>query len=205
MRIPRLRWMLASALLLGVLILVLQLFRSRATLEVERSRIDVAWLKVEEDLERRASSIPRLISILNEPRRQNDFPQLQVHRRALADEWRSAGNAPDASSLVLANTRLEIALKDFRDTASRIPGDRVDADLQRLLEEVLAVESRIHQDRTEYNEAVQRYNVRLALFPSNLAATVFGLRRHELYLPTELPTHGGAPITPHPPSKGPHR
>lgn len=94
--------------------------------------------------------------------------------------------AQSIAALVEANAQLERSLQDFRVAAAAEPAVRRDADLQRLLEEILAIENRIHQDRTEYNEAVQRYNVRLALFPANLAANLFRIRRHELYLPTEL-------------------
>ncbi|MCW5963147.1 MAG: LemA family protein [Bryobacterales bacterium] len=182
----RFRWIVVFALVVAAFFMAAQLFGSRTELEIQRGHIEVAWLKVEQDLDRRAATLPRLVTLLMDPRRQQTLAPLAAHQSTLSRALTTAAEARSVTALVEANAHLERSLQDFRDAAVAEPEVRRDADLQRLLEEILAIENRIHQDRTEYNEAVQRYNVRLALFPANLAANVFRLRRHELYLPTEL-------------------
>ncbi len=179
-------------MLLAAFFLAAQLFGSRTDLEIQRGHIEVAWMKVEQDLERRAATLPRLVALLEDPKRQETLAPLTEYRTTLSDALTAANEAPNVSVLVEANAHLERSLQEFRDAAVSNPAIRQDADLQRLLEEIMAIENRIHYDRTEYNEAVQRYNVRLALFPANVAANVFRLSRHELYLPTELRTSSGS-------------
>lgn len=182
----RFRWIVVFTLATVAFFMVAQLFGSRTDLEIQRGHIEVAWLKVEQDLDRRAATLPRLVALLVDPRRQQELAPLAAHQSTLSRALTATFEAQSIAALVEANAQLERSLQDFRDAAAAEPAVRRDADLQRLLEEILAIENRIHQDRTEYNEAVQRYNVRLALFPANLAANLFRIRRHELYLPTEL-------------------
>ena len=51
----------------------------------------------------------------------------------------------------------------------------------RLQDELSNTENRIAQERRKYNETVQQYNTDIALFPKNIAASLFGFPREDAY------------------------
>jgi LemA protein len=51
----------------------------------------------------------------------------------------------------------------------------------RLMDELSGTENRINVERRKYNEAVQRYNTDIQLFPKNIAASMFGFQREEFF------------------------
>jgi LemA protein len=54
----------------------------------------------------------------------------------------------------------------------------------RLEDEIAGAENRLAVDRRDYNEAIQRYNTDLQLFPGNVVAVLFGLKRDDNYFRT---------------------
>jgi LemA protein len=55
----------------------------------------------------------------------------------------------------------------------------------RLQDELAGTENRIAVERRKYNEAVQKYNTAIELFPKNIAASLFGFQRNDAYFQTE--------------------
>ena len=55
----------------------------------------------------------------------------------------------------------------------------------RLQDELAGTENRIAQERRKYNEAVQKYNTHIDLFPANIAASLFGFSRNDAYFKAE--------------------
>ena len=55
----------------------------------------------------------------------------------------------------------------------------------RLQDELAGTENRIAVERRKYNEAVQRYNTDIELFPKNIAASLFGFHRNDAYFKAE--------------------
>lgn len=182
----RFRWILAFSAMLAALFLAVHLFGAKTDLEMQRSQIEVSWLKVEQGLERRAATVARLVDLLEARERRPALGPWAKQVSKMTEGLRQLHEAETVAKKVEAHSRLERTIQVFRESASGVLLARNDKDLQRVLDESLAIENRIHQDRTEYNEAVLRYNVQLAMFPGNLAGRVFRLHRHDLYLPTEL-------------------
>ena len=55
----------------------------------------------------------------------------------------------------------------------------------RLQDELAGTENRIAVERRKYNEAVQKYNTSIELFPNNIAASLFGFQRNDAYFKTD--------------------
>ena len=55
----------------------------------------------------------------------------------------------------------------------------------RLQDELAGTENSIAVSRRRYNEAVQRYNTNIDLFPNNIAASLFGFQRNDAYFKTD--------------------
>lgn len=182
----RFRWILLFAILFAILVLAAQLMGAKTELDIQREQIEVSWVKVEQDLERRAEALERLVALLQLPHPARRNTKLDGKVRKLVLALQESRAASTRSARIETNGEVERAFQAIRATIATDAQARSDDELQRMLEEVVAVENRIHRDRTEYNEAVQRFNVQLVLFPANVAAKVFGISRHDFYVPTEL-------------------
>jgi LemA protein len=65
------------------------------------------------------------------------------------------------------------------------PQLRSNENFLRLQDELAGTENRIAVERRRYNEAVQRYNTSIEMFPNNLAAGLFGFTRNDAYFRTD--------------------
>ena len=64
------------------------------------------------------------------------------------------------------------------------PQLRSNENFLRLQDELSGTENRINVERRKYNEAVQKYNTDIALFPNNIAASLYGFQREDAYFKT---------------------
>ena len=55
----------------------------------------------------------------------------------------------------------------------------------RLQDELAGTENRIAVERRKYNEAVQRYNTQIQLFPNNIVASLAGFSLNDAYFKAE--------------------
>ena len=51
--------------------------------------------------------------------------------------------------------------------------------------DMIPIQNRIAVERRKYNEAVQKYNTNIELFPNNIAASLFGFPRNDAYFNVE--------------------
>ena len=65
------------------------------------------------------------------------------------------------------------------------PNLKSDQNFLRLQDELAGTENRIAVERRKYNEAVQKYNTNIELFPNNIAASLFGFPRNDAYFNVE--------------------
>lgn len=157
----------------------------RDQLVAQRQGIEAAWSKLEDDLEQRVETLPKLLdAVARSP--QVSRPSVTAPSRELARSLELVEKAEDRAGIIEANRKIEGSLAELLTAVTQYPHLSRDKELQQLLDETAAVDNHLHHDRTEYNEAVQRFNIRLALFPSNLVANLFGIQRHEFYVPTDL-------------------
>jgi len=84
-----------------------------------------------------------------------------------------------------ANAQLDAALARLLVIVENYPQLKSNENFLRLQDELAGTENRIAVERRKYNEAVQRYNTTLELFPNNLVAALFGFTRNNDYFRVE--------------------
>ena len=62
-------------------------------------------------------------------------------------------------------------------------------------DELSSTENRIAVERRRYNEAVQKYNTSIDLFPKNIAASLFGFQRENAYFSAEAAAKQAPKVT----------
>src|SRR5947208_7048266 len=82
---------------------------------------------------------------------------------------------------IQANSQLEGALSRLLVVVENYPQLKANEQFNRLMDELSGTENRINVERRRYNEAVQRYNTDIQLFPKNIAATMFGFQREDFF------------------------
>ena len=134
--------------------------RGYTQLETERNDIDVRWAELEKDMKARAD----IVADLARTHHAATAEQILQARAALF----AAGNRHEAVS---ANSRIAEALLEMQRRDPVITTD------QRLQD----AQQKLAMNGSDYNDAIQKYNVDLKLFPRNLIASVAHLGTYDAY------------------------
>ena len=169
-------------IVLGVIILIVvifggQLMGSRNQMVTEKNDIEGRWAQVDNDMKRRADLIPNLVETVKgfAKQEQEVFGAIANARSALL----SAGSKGDRSGEIAANSQLSGAIGRLLVLQENYPQLKSNENFLRLQDELAGTENRIAVDRRDYNEAIQKYNTDIDLFPRNIAASIFGFHRDD--------------------------
>ena len=142
--------------------------------------IQAAWSQVDVTIERRADLIPNLVETVKgfAAHEQKAIQEVAEARAALLSARTPQGR-------IGANERLDGAIGRLLVVVENYPNLKASENFLRLQDELAGTENRIAVERRRYNEAVQRYNTYIQLFPSNLVAGIGGFQRNDAYFRAE--------------------
>lgn len=117
-----------------------------------------------------------------------DHNQLDVERHDIEARWDQLDrdmkqraslvpDLPDSKALLAAKTRQDEMAANYRlSSAIRMLQRR------KMSDDLAHAQQSFATDRTEYNDAIEKYNTDLELFPKNMVAAIFGFKRDDLYV-----------------------
>jgi LemA protein len=163
-------------LLIVGLVLGGSLIGSRNDLVQEKEAINGAWSQVDVVLQRRADLIPNLVETVKgyATHEEKAIDSVTAARAAL-------GGAQTPKDKIAANGQLDSALSRLLVVVENYPNLKANENFMRLQDELSGTENRIAVERKKYNDIVQKYNTDIALFPKNIAASMFGFQREDAY------------------------
>jgi len=169
-----------GAIVALALILAVSLVGTRNSLVTADENISTAWSQVENVLQRRSDLIPNLVETVKGYAKQEQtiFTNIAEARAKLA----GASSIPNKIS---ANRELDGALSRLLVIVERYPDLKSNVNFLALQDELAGTENRITVERMRFNEAVRDYNVQVRRFPSNIAASLFGFDKKEIYFEAE--------------------
>lgn len=170
-------------LIVVVLALVLggcEFVSTRNNLAREKEAISGQWSQVDADLQRRSDLIPNLVETVKGYAKE----ETQVMKN-VSDARAALGGAQTPQQKIAANNQLDTALSRLLVVVENYPNLKANENFKQLQYELAGTENRILQSRRRYNEAVQKYNTDLSLFPANIVASMSGYQREDAYFKTE--------------------
>jgi len=169
-----------GVIVLLVLILGGSLMGSRNQLVTEQEAYKAQWQQVDVVLQRRLDLIPNLVETVK------GFAKQELAVTDSVTQARAAMmGAKTPADRIAANNQLEGALGRLFVIVENYPNLKSDENFLRLQDELSNTENRIAIERRRYNESVQKYNTDIALFPKNVAASMFGFQRENAYFTAE--------------------
>ena len=138
-------------------------------------------------LQRRSDLVPNLVGVVKGMAKQelDVFTSVTQARAGLT----SAVESGDLKQMAAANGQLTGALGKLMVTVEAYPQLKSDQGFLRLQDELAGTENRIAVARTDYNDAVQKYNAYIRQFPQVLTAKLTSAKAREYF---ELQTPGAA-------------
>ena len=153
---------------------------ARNKLAVEKEAISGQWSQVDADLQRRADLIPNLVeTVKGYAKEETTVVQSVANARA------ALGGARSPQEKIAANNQLDGALSRLLVVVENYPNLKANENFRQLQFELAGTENRILQSRRRYNEAVQKYNTDISLFPANIVASIAGYQREDAYFKTD--------------------
>jgi LemA protein len=149
-------------------------------LVTQREAVNAAWAQADVALQRRADLIPNLVETVK-----GFAAQERSVIEAVASARAALIGARSPAERIEANARLDTALGRLLVVVENYPTLRSNENFLRLQDELAGTENRIAMERRKYNEAVQKFNTTIALFPNNVVAGLFNFQRNDAYFRTQ--------------------
>jgi LemA protein len=174
-------FMKQAVLVVVVLLVVALLFGSmyvsrRNQMVTLNEAVKSDWAQVDVVLQRRADLIPNLVETVKgfAAHEETVFGDIAKARSALL-------GAQTPSDKIAANGQLDGALGRLLAIVENYPQLKSNENFLRLQDELAGTENRISIERKRYDDAIQAYNIYIALFPNNIVASLSGFRRNDAY------------------------
>jgi len=136
------------------------------------------WSAIQIQFERKIELIPQLVTVVE------NYTSFEAETLAqltsLRTQWLILNGSPSEQANV--STQLNLQLNSlFIAVQENYPTLYASALYIGLFDEITGTENRITQAKLDYNDAVTAYNTKIATFPGNLDAGMFGLQPMILY------------------------
>ncbi len=169
--------MTTTYIVIGIIVLIaVYLVATYNGLVVLKTRIQEALSGIDVQLKRRADLIPNLVETVKgyAKHEKQVFEDVTKARSALM-------GAESPKEKAEANNMLTGALKSLFAVAEAYPQLRASENFQELQRQLEDTEDKIAYSRQFYNSNVMDYNAKVAMFPSNLIANMFGFSAFEFF------------------------
>ncbi|NOS66999.1 MAG: LemA family protein [Candidatus Peribacteraceae bacterium] len=164
-------------IVLGVLaVLALWVWTGYNGLVSSKAAVEGSWAQVETQYQRRIDLVPNLVSTVKGAANfeQETFTAITEAR----SQWQGAGSRDEK---INAASGFDSALSRLLVTVEAYPQLQATQAFRDLMTQLEGTENRISTARRDFNTAVQTYNVRVARFPSNLLAGMFGFESEKMF------------------------
>ena len=173
-------WWGTLLIVLGVVafvVLIVALFAKTYNKLVNgKEKVKNGWSQIDVQLRRRFDLIPNLVETVK---------GYAAHEKETLENvtmWRSrVSSAQTTEESIDANAGLSGALGRLLVTMEKYPELKANENFLRLQTELTEIENKISFARQFYNDTVQKYNVLVKRFPSNIIASMFKFKEEKFF------------------------
>lgn len=144
----------------------------------ERNNVDKVWANVETQYQRRADLIPNLVETVKAvaDKEKGTFTEIAGLRSGVLDAQKTLKdpNASEEAKIAAMNKMEEAKGFVMKINVENYPNLKFPDNFRDLQAELAGTENRVAASRTDFNEAVNKYNNKIQKFPSNIFAGMFG-------------------------------
>jgi LemA protein len=178
------------AIVLGVFLILFALVgmngcSTRNNLVNMEEDVKLKWHNVENQYQRRNDLIPNIVAVV---KNYADFEKSTligvVEARAKATSVTIDASKLDAASIQkfqAAQQGVSASLGKLLVVAEQYPQLKANESFMNLQTQLEGCENRITTARNDFNEVVQKYNVAIRVFPSNIWAGMFGFQKKDFF------------------------
>lgn len=142
----------------------------------KREKVKNGWSQIDVQLRRRFDLIPNLVETVK---------GYATHEKEVLENvtmWRSrVSSAQTTDEAIDANVGLSGALGRLLVTMEKYPDLKANQNFLKLQAELTEIENKIAFARQFYNDTVQKYNVSVKKFPSNIIASMFHFKEEKFF------------------------
>ena len=179
-------WLVAIAVIAVIVLIVLSSIGIYNKLVTSEVSVDTAWGQVQTVYQRRADLIPNLVNTVQgavqfEQQTQTKIAELRTAAASVKSEIQSAKTPAEMDA---AAQKLDNVVADYRGlniNVENYPELKATANFLALQDELANTENKIAVERQRYNTAVQDFNTKIRVFPSNIIAGMFGFDKRDFF------------------------
>ena len=166
------------AIILILIIVIISAFISGYNgLTEKKTEVESAMSSVKVYLQRRADLIPNFVKTV---KGYSDYESKTY--TAVTEARAQVGKAGNVSEQSAASEQLDKAIDVWVNAVTEnYPDLKANSNYQALLDELEGSENRISTARNDYNSKVEKYNKSVAVFPTNIVASMFGFEKAEYF------------------------
>ena len=162
--------------LIIIVVLIVALVLCYNGLVQSRNKVKNAWSQIDVQLQRRFDLIPNLVeTVKGYMAHESDVLEKVT---SLRSSWTNAKTVEDKASI---DSSLSSTLKTIMALSENYPDLKANTNFMNLQDELSKTEDKLSYSRQFYNDTVTKYNTQLEVFPSNIAAGLFGFKPEALF------------------------
>ena len=159
-----------------VILIIALIIKAYNKLVLGREKVKNGWSQIDVQLRRRFDLIPNLVETVK---------GYAAHEKETLENvtmWRSrVSSAQTTEEAIDANVGLSGALGRLLVTMEKYPELKANQNFLKLQNELTEIENKISFARQFYNDTVQKYNVMVKKFPSNIIASLFKFKEEKFF------------------------
>jgi LemA protein len=169
-------WIVGIVVIAVIVLIILSTISLYNGLVRSEVNVDNAWGNVQVQYQRRADLIPNLVETVKGAA---DFEQGTLTEiTAARSAWT---NARTPEEQVAAANGMESALSRLMVVVENYPTLTATQNFQDLQAQLEGTENRVSVERQRYNTAVQDFNTKARVFPTNIVAGMFGFKQRTFF------------------------
>ena len=159
-----------------ILILIIAVIAMYNKLVNAKMKVDNSWSQIDVQLQRRFDLIPNFVeTVKGYMAHESDVLEKVT---SLRSSWTNAKTVEDKARI---DSSLSSTLKTIMALSENYPDLKANTNFMNLQDELSKTEDKLSYSRQFYNDTVTKYNTQLEVFPSNIAAGLFGFKPEALF------------------------